>query len=290
MDQSSVLALASLSKDIAQLNLGYLGISVAILGALGGVFVYFNLNPLKENLSKQEKKIEDLKAEAHSLLDESKVQSEKTLEDFAISQFDKTSLLLKQQKNEIDLETKNKIQDSHSLLSDKIENISESKDLKLKEIILSESNNNLAILDKNLTLKISTTKEDVLKEIKLVNAGINAKIKELSEKVIELQVYKYSKEGQMGAIIYSIELLENAIEDYFKTKKELVNKLENSSDDKTFGWKVNYRLEGLIKEIGDSKLEEDEVKKILIQISKIENESVFKVLAGELKKKVLYKN
>ncbi len=36
-----VIELVNISKDIAQLNLGYLGISVAILGGLGGVFCLF---------------------------------------------------------------------------------------------------------------------------------------------------------------------------------------------------------------------------------------------------------
>ncbi len=68
----SAIELINLSKDIAQLNLGYLGISVAILTVLGGVFIYFNIKPLKDTLNKQEKTIDDLRKEADKLLDELK--------------------------------------------------------------------------------------------------------------------------------------------------------------------------------------------------------------------------
>ncbi|MFA6353574.1 MAG: hypothetical protein WCW93_01440 [Candidatus Paceibacterota bacterium] len=284
MDQVSALTLINLSKDIAQLNLGYLGISVAILGVLGVVFVYFNLNPLKETLSKQEKKIEDLKTEAHDLLNQSKEQSEKTLDDFKINQSNMVTSIFKQQKNEIDLETKNKIQESYTILLEKIESISEDKDTKLKEIIISEANNSLANLDKDLTAKISAMKEDILKEVKAINTGFKARIKELDEKIKELQVYKYSKEGQMGAIIYSIELLENAIDDYLEFKKILKGVPFNAE---THGWKINLRIEGLIKEIGDLPVEQEYISKINLQLTKIENESIFKNLIDKLRKKLL---
>ncbi|MCX6754282.1 MAG: hypothetical protein NTU81_00430 [Candidatus Nomurabacteria bacterium] len=282
MDQVSVLTLVNLSKDIAQLNLGYLGISVAILGVLGGVFIYFNIKPLKEALDKQEIKIDDLKKEAHDLLDQSKEQSDKTLEEFKSNQLDTLDKIFKQQKNEIDLETKNKIQESQNILSDKIENISEDKDKKIKEIILSETNNNISKLDKDLTLNINTLKEGVSTEIKSLNSDLKLKIKILGEKIKELQVYRYSKEGQMGAIIYSIELLEDAIDDYVKFK----DLFKDDFNKEKFGWKINFRLEGLIKEIGDLSIEEEYKTKINLQIKKVENEIIFGTLIDSLKKKL----
>lgn len=64
----NITDLINLSKDIAQLNLGYLGISVTILAILGGVFYLFQLKPLKDILNKQGETISDLKKEAGELL------------------------------------------------------------------------------------------------------------------------------------------------------------------------------------------------------------------------------
>ncbi len=282
----SALDLLNISKDVAQLNLGYLGISVGIIGVLGGIFVYFNLNPLKEKLNKQEEKIENLRTEARDLLNQSKDQVEKTLNEFTINQSKKVISVIKRQKNEMDLETKNKIQVAQAFLLDRIENISESKDLKLKEIVLAETSNQLATLEKNLNSNISLTKEEILKQIKLTGDGFRMIIKELNKKIKELQVYKFSKEGQMGAIIISIELLEDSIDEYVKLKERLKGKLKVPFDAETFGWEVVNKLNGLIKEIGDNLLEEAYISRINSQINKIEDESAFSVLINQLKEKL----
>jgi len=105
----NVIDLINLSKDIAQLNLGYLGISVAILGILGGVFYYFNIKPLKDALDKQEKTISSVKEEADRLLDKSKEQSKKALELFKKDQATELAKLIKEQSDKIKLETESKI-------------------------------------------------------------------------------------------------------------------------------------------------------------------------------------
>jgi hypothetical protein len=46
-----------LLTSLAQTNLGYLTISVAILGVLGGVFYVFNLKPIQDKISKQEQNL-----------------------------------------------------------------------------------------------------------------------------------------------------------------------------------------------------------------------------------------
>lgn len=97
----SAIDLISISRDIAQLNLGYLGISVAILGVLGGVFVYFNIKPLKDALDKQESTIGDLKTEAHDLLNQSDIQTKTSLENFKKDQSLSLSTTLKQQRERI---------------------------------------------------------------------------------------------------------------------------------------------------------------------------------------------
>jgi len=282
-----VIDLINLSKDIAQLNLGYLGISVAILGVLGGVFVYFNIKPLKDTLNKQEKTIIDLREEADKLLDKSKEQTNKVLETFKTDQSESLDIAFKKQEEKLQLEVKNKVQEIKSMLSDEIEDISENKDLKLREIILSETNNRLGVLEKELISKTTAIKEDVVKEssrAKSANIGLKTIVKELDEKVKELQIYKHSKEGQMGAIIISIDLLKDSIDEYFEIKK--ISNKPNESFPEVFSSKPKGRLISLIKEIGDYKLEQEYISQIEEQLARIAGEVYFIDLVKQLKEKL----
>lgn len=284
----AAIDLVNLSKDIAQLNLGYLGISVAILGVLGGVFVYFNIKPFRDALEKQERTIEELKKEAKGLLALSADQSERVLENFKVDQSKIFNAAFEQHEEKLGLETASKIQEIEKVLSDKIESTAESKDLKLRDIILSEASNRLATLEKELTLGITTLKEEITKDVsqvKSANAGLKAAVKELSEKIKELQVYKFSKEGKMGAIIVSIELLQEAIDEYLKIR-EILGKGDKLLDKQVFGYKIKMRLEGLIKEIGDYELEQEYISKISEQLKRLANEEVFAILVNQLKEKL----
>ncbi|MEK7641707.1 MAG: hypothetical protein AAB365_01815 [Patescibacteria group bacterium] len=265
--------LITLSQSIAQLNLGYLGISVAILGVLGGVFVYFNIRPLKETLEKQEKKIEELKKEAQGLLKQSLEQSSVTLEAFKKQQVELLSTRFKQQEQNIALETTNKIQDLEKILLITIDNVSETKDTKLREIILSKTNNLISEKEKDLIMQITNTRESVTKEISQTNtsiASLRAHFKQVHERVKELQVYKYSKEGKMGAVIFSTELLKDAIDDYFNLRKTTP-----SVDKNLGGWKIELRLDELLKEIGDNIMEGEYASEILAQLDRLMNEKIF---------------
>ena len=274
----SVADLVSFSQGIAQLNLGYLGISVAILGVLGGVFVYFNIKPLKDGLDKQERSLEGLRAEAHSLLDLSKEQLDRALESFKGSQDKSVSDALMRQKDSLNLETINKIQQSEKVLTEKIEVVSEEKDSKLKELILSEITTRSALLEKTLTSVITKASEDFNKELaeaKQKISGLSARLKESEEKIKELQVYKYGKEGRMGAVIYSIELLKDAVDDYMKLKKNGIGK--------ALEWKVTKRLEELMEQVGTYSLETRYIAQIEEQLTRIDSDAVFAELLKTLR-------
>lgn len=284
---TSAIDLINFSQGIAQLNLGYLGISVLILGFLGGVFAYFNIKPLKDALEKQERTIEELKKEAQGLLTLSAEQSEKTLKDFRAHQSKLLIATFEQQNERLKLETANKIQEVEKILSTKIEKTSEDKDIKLREIILSEAKNHSATLEKELTLRITTVKESITKEvsqIKSVNTSLKSSIKKLDEKVKELQVYKYHKEGQMGAIILSIELLKDAVDEYLENKK--LFGVAGMPLEEAFSYRPKARLEELIKEIGDLKLEQDYISQIDEQLSRLAGETTFLTLIDQLKEKL----
>ena len=261
--------LLSFSKDIAQLNLGYLGISVAILG----IFIYFNFKSLKDALDKQEKSIENLKKEAGKLLQDSEEQSEESLKKFQISQKEDLTSTLERQKENIDLEIKNKVKETESSLLKVIDDVSENKDIKLKEIILSESANRLASLEKNLTATINSLKIELNKittETNTSMSGLNLGIKNIKRDIKELKIYKYSKEGQMGAIIGSISLLKEDI------------------DEKR--WSILRSLESLSKEINDIILEPQYIADIEEQLARIENEPKYKIIIAEIRKKYTEEN
>jgi F0F1-type ATP synthase membrane subunit b/b' len=266
----SITDLLSFSQGIAQLNLGYLGISVAILGGLGGVFVYFNLKPLKDGLTKQEKAIEDLRKEAHELLQQSKDKVDQSLKEFESKQLDMVESIVRKQKEDSGLETTNKIQEVEKNLTEKISSISEEKDTKLKEITLSEASNQISALEKSLTLIINTSRESATKDLNGLNlrvAGIDAKVKEAGEQIKELQVYKFSKEGQMGGMIYSNELLKDAIDEYLNLQKA-------GSD--AYAWKVTMRLEELTKNVTGYLLQTQFIAQIEEQLKRIDSSTDFK--------------
>jgi len=207
------LDLINLSTDLAQLNLGYLGISVAILGVLGGVFVYFNIKPLQEKLGKQEDVINELKKEANALLSEADTQIQSALEEFEERQTTLLSTEFDQQKEKIYLEVTNKIQGAKSDILEKIDSISNDKDLKLKEILLSEMSNKILSIEKTLTALLEEYKKTNDEKFSSLERKTNASVKEIAGDLLELKAYKYDMEGKMGGIIFTIEAVEKCLKD-----------------------------------------------------------------------------
>lgn len=205
----SSLDLINISKDIAQLNLGYLGISVAILG----VFVYFNIRPLQEKLGKQEDAINDLRKEAVDLLGEADIQTKSALEDFEKKQITMLNVALVQQKENTSLEVTNRIQSAESDILEKVNTVSDDKDLKLKEILLSEMTNKILSLEKTLISILDEYKKTNDARLFSFEKSTNTKISKIAGDLLELKAYKYDMEGKMGGIIYSIEALENCFKD-----------------------------------------------------------------------------
>ncbi len=247
----SAFELINFSKDIAQLNLGYLGIAVTILGILGVVFVYFNIKPLKDTLNKQESTIENLKKEAQELLDKSDIKTQSTLESFEKKQLLSLSNLFEQQKENISLEVSNKIQTSENVLLGKIDSISNEKDLSLKEILLSEMTNKILSLEKSLALTIEESNKTYNKEFLLFKNKVDADI-------LELKAYKYDKEGKMGGIIFSIQAIENCIKNEPYLLEFKLKDLKEIIGNYTIDPELFIRLKGVLnaaKEKKDQKLD-----------------------------------
>lgn len=262
--------LVNFSKEIATLNLGYLTVSVTIIAILGGIFVYFNIKPLKEGLDKQEGKIDDLKKEAIGLLNESSVQVNNILEKYKSDQSLEIKKVLDLQKETIDLEVRNEIQELRGDLLEKIEIITDSKDENLMKTLVSEITIKLSVLEKTLTTLFKTEKEELVLKIKKgeeLLRSLQSDLKDAQRDIVELKIYKYSKENQMGAIINSIDLVKQDI------------------DEKS--WRLLGSLERLEKEITGCKLENEYISKIEEQLARIADDPKYALIIGNIKKKYI---
>lgn len=257
----SSLDLLNFSKDIAQLNLGYLGISVAILGVLSGVFVYFNIRPLQEKLGKQEEVIRELKKEANDLLGQADVRTETALNEFEIKQASLLSTAFEQQKETINLEVTNKVQAAETSILERAESVSDDKDSKLKEILLSEMRNNVLSLEKSLAALLEDYKKKNDEKFSTFEKKTNSSVNEIARDVLELKAYKYDMEGKMGGIIFSIEAVERCLKDEphlleFKLKdlKEKIGKYDLTPE-------LFIRLKAIFKGIESKSNEHAEIIK-----------------------------
>lgn len=142
-----------------------------------------------------------------------------------------------------------------------------------REIEKSAANISNIIKNEILTLRTEIDKrlETSAKEIALAIAPIkelSEKIAELEIDVKELKVYKYSQQGKMGAIIGQIELLEYDI--------------------KNRPWNLKYRLPEIEKELEGAPLnvaDASKLKKLLADIK----ESDYKELAKKIGNKIVVK-
>lgn len=266
MDQTLITTLINSSKDIAQLNLGYLGISVTTLGVIGGLFVYFNFKPIKDKLSKQEEIIDNLKKEASELLNKSEIQVKESLERFKEMQDSSLSESLIQQKNNIFLEVTNKIQSSENTLLEKIDSVSNDKDSKLKEILLSEMDNKVLSLDKTLIAKIEEyikTNDERFSEFR---NKTDARFKEIAADILELKAYKYDMEGKMGGIIFTIDALEKCLNDNPYLLEFKLNDLKEKIGKYTLSPELFVRLKKIITEIRNKKIGGEKNEAIIKEI------------------------
>lgn len=227
----SLIDLINLTQDIAALNAVYLGISVgAILifaGVLLGAFSFFNLKPLQEKITKQEDKIDTQKKKIDQVLESSKTETEASLEVFKENyKKDVNELIIKNNEKNI-LETKSQITTAEKLFIEKIESISENKNIKLKEVILSETTNKISDTEKSLQKEVSSLKTsgDLMEQ----------NIKNIERKIKELELEEFARKNQMGAIYRAIELLREDIDE--KDQYNIPNSLE-----KLRGQIKGYRL------------------------------------------------
>jgi len=258
VDINDAAFLQALIGQLINSNLGYLGIAVTILAIMGGAFVYFNIIPIKEKMEKQEKIINDL-------LDDSKNETELTLKKFKEDQGNLILTTLAQQKENTNLDVGSKIQNSEKNILEKIEIISENKDLKSKEIILSEVNNRLSTLEASLKSVIQLIANDVSKLEKRISE-LDFKVKDVTLDIQDFNYKKYLEKGQIGALRALINKLDLHIDlKYNWNQKDILLEIKEYIEKESM---PDLYLDDLEKVINKILPEYDELGKEILKLSK----------------------
>lgn len=252
---------------ISSINLGYLGLAITILVFLGGAFYLFNFKPLQDRLEKQEKIFDDLKKQLVDDVKTSQTNIKGELEDFKSTQTETVFNLVNQENNKLLSDIENKILTFEKEFTENFNSFTDQKDADQKAVILSEINNKIRELEKNLTAMVSVLKTENGKEVDDVKKSIfslNTSFKELKRTNRILEVFMYSQKGQMGAIYGSIDLLKDAID-------------EDS-------WRIDGSLEDLNKEMSGVKLDGELITRIEEQLVRLKDKLKYLPLVDKIRK------
>ncbi len=263
-----IIEIIGLIENIATLNLGYLTIAVTILIFLGGAFYLFNFKPLKDTLERQGDIVTDLEKEVKENLSSSKKEIREELNIFKDEQIKNIINIFEQKSDKLFSNIRTEIVNFEKEFTQKFDSFAEEKDTNLKTVILAEISNKVRELEKSLNLTIDTSKTEIKKDVIFLKSSIVSvqdDLKEIKRKARELEVFKYSLKGQMGAIYGSIDLLKDAID-------------ENS-------WRIDSSLEDLYKEIIDYKLEGEVITRIEEQLIRLNDKPKYTPLVSKIRKK-----
>lgn len=256
-----------LINNLATLNLGYLGIAVTILVFFGGAFYLFNFKPIKDNLEKQERIINELKKEIEKNIISFKEKMEKDFDNFKNVQNDEISNLVTQRDEKLLSDIQTKIVTFEKDFTENFNSFADKKDVDLKVIILAETSGKIQILEKNIISLASKVKAENEKEssnVMRIISSLQSDLKELKRTNRILEVFMYSQKGQMGAIYGCIDLLRDAID-------------ENT-------WRIGSSLEDLSKEIDGIKLEGEVITRIEEQLVRLSKMPKYSPLVAKIRK------
>jgi len=264
----TIIEIASLMQNLATLNLAYLGIAVTILVLLGGAFYLFNFKPLKDSSERYEKILIELGKEVKENLTLSKIEIKEDLVNFKKEQEENTSNFIEQNSEKLLSDIQAKLSNFEKDFTQKFNSFAEEKDENLKTVILANVSDKERVLEKSLSSYIDKTKVELEKEITSLKGKLvllQEDFKDLKRRTRELEVYKYSQKGQMGAIYGSIDLLEDAIN-------------ENS-------WRIEGSLDDLFQEIGDISLEGELITRVEEQLTRLDDKPKYAPLVTKIRKK-----
>lgn len=251
-----------LVEKVASLNLGYLGISVTIITLLGGAFYLFNFRPLKDTIEKQEERSRKTEKEIENKFLE--------LQDKQQSGFDDISSKIDTQVDEQIVEFKSAEEvlrkDIYQILKEQTDKNTALQETNKQEISIITKNQILAS-EKVILEKVNDIEKKLIGEVSRIDKSINSltnNINDIKRRVKQLEVYKYSKEGKMGAIYGLIDLLKEDI-------------------DAKIDWRIIDDLENLEKNIKGIILSGNIIVGIEEQLSRIEGEGKYAILIKNVK-------
>jgi hypothetical protein len=153
-----------------------------------------------------------------------------------------------------------------TVISVKFSSVIEKELGSLHTLVMSEVGDRIRELEKNFLEKLELQKLDFEKRFEAVNEKqIESKkaIATLNRKTRELEIFKYSQKGQMGAIYGSIELLKEDID--------------------AKNWKIEGDLEDLSKEIEGVNLKSEVITQIEEQLARLDDAPKYKYLIDQVK-------
>lgn len=224
-----------------------LGTLAAIFIAIISVNLFFNISANKREIQKIK---EDIESRTINLIKTAEIEiGEKNN---AIMQKEFERLM-----EEIANVTISEIKTSEANLVEKTYTATEREIEKASTNILNVAKNEDLTHKAELT-KLMEQSTEILRSVSSDIETFNKQIPELEVRVRELEVYKYSKERRMGAIIGQIELLEYD--------------LENRS------WNIEFRLPEILKEIKSSIIYPSHAEKLRALLGKIKDTEHQKII------------
>jgi hypothetical protein len=260
--------ISSLVEVLANVNLGYLAISVTIIVLIGGAFYLFSIKPFQEKLDRQEKKTEDLSKEVKDTFLEAKNEIDSKIVNFKKEYSKELETSFKHKKEEIKQDVRTQIAILDKEVSEKIENVAKAKDADLKTVILSEVSNSIRTLEKNISEKLNKYEISNNKEVASLKSKQENDSREASLDIKELRAFMYHSRGKMGGIIYEIE----ALEEYIKQKPHLL------------GYKLEY-LKEIISDYNFGKNHKeyyDKLKNLLSKIKGGKHDAIVTEIEGKM--------
>ncbi len=250
-----------LISSLAQLNVAYLGVTLGALALILGGLYLFSISPLRETLKKQEKSLSDLKHRLTRKIEKIENETLKTIKlDFDHALENSKKVFQGVFRKDLD-NTKNQIKDEKAELLKEVDNkIEKFKDSDISFVREALVNNEKILRENEKAL------QERLDNLKTVLNKTNLEISDLKYKVRELEAYKFSKEGRMGAIIAHVDLLETDLKDKRWRLEHRLNEIKGELFTTDIGSGLATKLRELLKQVTEEGLKElvAEVEKLII--------------------------
>lgn len=242
-----------LISSLAQLNVAYLGIVLGALTIIIGGLYLFSISPIRESLKNQEKSFTNEKLALNKKID--KLEKE----------------VLVSIKSDFNNAIKNSSSNFQSIFTKELEKTkSDLQDIRVALLVdIDKKIDNFKKSDLSFIQEAQLKNDDLLrksekdsqKHLNSIKDLINALKNEINDskyKIRELEAFKYSQEGRMGAVISQIDLLEQDLEN----KK----------------WNLKFRLPDLKRELERTAISPDLATRLRVLLKQITEEGLIELV------------